>query len=178
MRTIDAVPAGALSAALALSSVAAGAESVDSRLLHREGGWRVELTREAGAGGMWCSAEAVNGRGQSLVLAAYDTGALALSVFDPGWVILPQALRIGVEIDGGRRVMAGAGEGIAVTVALEEPAEIAGILADLRAAREVVVRNDAGSRLASFPLAASQMGIDALVACWERVLDRPGAVWG
>lgn len=174
MKTMDAVPAGALTAALALLPAGAGASpSVETRILDEEGGWRIELTRETQDGGLWCSAEAVNAAGQSLVLAAYDTGGLALFVFDPGWAMGPRALEIGLEIDGGRRVLAGAGEGIGVTMGLEEPRDIAGLLLDLRRAREVVVTNAEGARLAAFPLDASETGIEALMTCWERILTPP-----
>ncbi len=159
-------------AAVALCAAAATAQEVyDGTLLFREKAWAVELTHDSRDGQLWCSAETTNRARQTLSLTAYDSGAMAMFVFDPGWSITPRPVEFLVDVDYSRWTMAGTGDGIGVSIGLDRPEEAAAFLTELRLAHAVAVMNADGRRLATFSLAGSDAGIGALMGCWESILS-------
>ncbi len=159
-----------LAAALLFAGTAGARDIYETETLFREKKWQVDLTHDAADGTLWCSAETRNRVGQTFSLTAYEGGGLVLFVFDPGWSIARRPVDFLVDVDYSRWTMAGTGNGISVSIGLDEPKKNIAFLSELQAAHAVAVMNAEGRRLATFSLAGSGAGIEALMACWSSIL--------
>ncbi len=155
-----------------LSAGGAAAEDVhDARTLFRERAWAVDLIHDSRDGTLWCSAETENRAGQTLSLAAYETGALALFVFDPGWSIARRPMEVLLDLDRSWWTMEGTGEGGAVSIGLDAPERTVAFLVEMQEADAVSMATAGGGRRATFLLGGSGAGIAALMACWNAILS-------
>lgn len=154
---------------LFLAASAALADRYESQVVFRKGQWLVELTHDSEDGSLWCSASTENRLDQSFDITAFDDGQLTLFVFDHSWDLRPREIRFLVDIDRSRWTMDGFGDGISVSLTMNEADAAERFLRQLQRGINVRVYNESERQLATFSLRGSSASINQLFECWDRI---------
>lgn len=150
-------------------STSVQADEFESTTLFQKGSWNVELTFDTKDGDLWCSAETQNASGQSLAITGYDSGSIALFVFDQSWNISDRPIRFLIDIDYSRWTMNGHGRGISISLVLNDADSAILFLRELMEGNAVALMNADERRLATFSLSGSSAAIRNFFACWDKI---------
>ncbi|MDC0738524.1 hypothetical protein N6L24_09550 [Cognatishimia sp. SS12] len=148
----------------------AGAERYDSDVLLRHKSWSVELTYDNDDSDFWCEASTKNKSAQTFSIVAYQSGELAVIVFDHDWALTPRDLEFILDVDYSRWVINGTGDGIAVSVLMQPGPKLGEFITDIAEGSAVALYNRDERRLATFSLAGSKAALLKLNECWRAIL--------
>lgn len=146
-------------------------ERYEHNTLFQKGSWSVFLTYDTEDGDFWCVAETENRRAQSLNLVTYPNDQMTFFVFDESWNIAKRPVRFLVDIDYSRWTIDGTGDGIGVSLTMNEPDKAAKFVQELMEGNAVTILSADEHRLATFSLSGSFAAISNLMQCWDRISD-------
>lgn len=158
-----------------LISVAADADAAgryDSRVLHQQGAWQVELVHDTSDGDLWCAAKTRNRTNQTLDITGFDNGTVRMFIFDSRWKLGRRDVQFRLDIDYERWNVKGTAVNSAIAAQLNNADKAAKFLSDLMGGSAAALYNQNGNRLGVFSLNGSRSAISSLMKCWKAVIDR------
>lgn len=120
-----------LSATFFLAHVAC-AEKFDTHRIFAKGSWSVDLTKNLQQGNVWCNASTVNERQQTFGITGYESGALALFIFDSHWQLRKRQVHFRIDIDYDKWSINGSASGIGVSLLFTDPQKAKRFIGRLR----------------------------------------------
>lgn len=151
------------------SLTSVSAERYETHKLFSHKSWTVELTHDQLDDEFWCAAQTTNKRGQLFSLTAFDSGNLALFVFDSRWKMRPRDIQYRIDIDYSRWEITGQAKDQAVSTLLNDPEKSIKFLTEISEGRAVAMYNVDGRKLAVFSLQGSSAALRKLIECANRI---------
>jgi hypothetical protein len=147
----------------------AQAQNYDTKELFSKGAWSVELTHNTTEGTLWCDATTRNRAGQEFSITAFDSGTMALFVFDNRWSLTKRSVKFLLDIDYARWTIDGTANDKAVSAVMSDARKSVEFLTGLQRGSAVAVFNESERRLATFSLSGSSAALTMLMDCWKRI---------